>query len=147
LEERADQPLRVVWEFNKDETSAALLIEFQALANHRESIKAEITEVTHRARKVQLDALAARWPRYGAATDVPGAGLSPAEMLFFLATIPKMVLLEESLGISSAHHEVLRRVDSYLNKMEPKHAVRKPSDDPPVRKAPLRGRAAANRTP
>ena len=146
LEERADEPLRVLWEFNRDETSAALLIEFQALANHRKALKAEITEVTRRARKVQLDALAVRWPQYEAAVDAlwrSGGGLSPAEMLFFLATIPKMLMLEESLDISTAHLEVLRRVESYLNTMEPKRAVGKASSDSRVRKAAGRGRAAA----
>jgi AcrR family transcriptional regulator len=143
LEKRPDEPLRVVWAFNRDETSAALMIEFQALANHRKSIRAEITEVTRRARKVQLEALAVRWPQYGAATAVLGTGLSPAEMLFFLATIPKMLLLEESLGISAAHPEVLRRVESYLNAMEPKRVEQKPSNDRPVRKAAGQGRPAA----
>jgi TetR/AcrR family transcriptional regulator, transcriptional repressor for nem operon len=128
----------VIWEFNKDETTAALLIEFQALANHRKAIKAEITEVTRRARKVQLDALVVRWPQYEEAADVlsqSASGLSPGEMLFFLATIPKMLLLEESLDLSAAHLDVLRRVESYLNTMEPKRVVRKRPSDPLKRKA------------
>jgi AcrR family transcriptional regulator len=144
LEQQPDQPLRVVWEFNRDETSAALLIEFQALANHRKSIKTEITEVTRRTRKVQLDALAVRWPQYEAETEVLGGGLSPAEMLFFLATIPKMILLEESLDLFSAHHEVRRRVEQYLNAMEPKRVGGKSSSNPPAPKA-LGRKAAARR--
>ena len=51
LESRPDEPLRVVWEFNTDETSAVLMMEFLALANHRKSIKSEIAKVTRRARK------------------------------------------------------------------------------------------------
>lgn len=142
LEQRPDEPLRVVWEFNRDETSAALLIEFQALANHRKSLKAEITEVTRRTRKVQLDALAVRWPRYQAETAVLGGDLSPEEMLFFLATIPKMILLEESLDLFSAHDEVRTRVERYLNTMEPKPVVGKSWHNPPAAKAARRGPAA-----
>jgi AcrR family transcriptional regulator len=142
LEQRPDEPLRVVWEFNRDETSAALLIEFQALANHRKSIKAEITEVTRRTRKVQLDALAVRWPQYETETEVLGGGVSPGEMLFFLATIPKMILLEESLDLFSAHDEVRRRVERYLNTMEPKRAVGKSSGDTRATKVARRGLAA-----
>jgi AcrR family transcriptional regulator len=144
LERRPDEPLRVVWEFNRDETSAALLIEFQALANHRKAIKAEITEVTRRTRKVQLDALAVRWPGYEAETQVLGGGLSPAEMLFFLATIPKMILLEDSLDLFSAHDEVRRRVERYLKTMEPKRVAGKSSNKPPDPKA-LGRKAAARR--
>jgi hypothetical protein len=91
---------------------------------------------------VQLDALAARWPRYQAETEVLGGGLSPAEMLFFLATIPKMILLEESLDLFSAHHEVRRRVDRYLNTMEPKRVAGKSSNNPPSPKALGRKTAA-----
>src|SRR6476660_351736 len=42
LETRPDETLRIVWEFSADETSAALLIEFMALANHRKMMGAAI---------------------------------------------------------------------------------------------------------
>jgi AcrR family transcriptional regulator len=123
LEQRPDEPLRVVWEFNTDETSSALMMELLALANHRKSIRAEITEVTHRSRKVQLDALVARWPRYGATVGP----LSPNSLLFLMAAIPKMVLLEDSVGISDAHGEVLRIATSFLDSVEPTGARRRRS--------------------
>ena len=115
LDQRPDEPLRVVWEFNTDEASSALMMELLALANHRKSIRAEITELTHRSRKAQLDALVARWPRYGGAVGL----LSPNSLLFLMATIPKMILLEDSVGIRDAHDEVLRLAASYLDSVEP----------------------------
>ena len=46
LQDRADQPLRTLWEYTKDETTSALVLEFMALANHRRSIRNEITDAT-----------------------------------------------------------------------------------------------------
>jgi TetR/AcrR family transcriptional repressor of nem operon len=121
LDVHADQPLRVVWEFSRDETTAALMMEFMALANHRKVIRAEIADVTERARKVQLDALSARWREYGL------ADLSPTALLFLMAGIPKMILLEEAFGLSTAHAEVLRLVERRLDSVEPRKTTRKPS--------------------
>jgi TetR/AcrR family transcriptional regulator, transcriptional repressor for nem operon len=130
LDDHADQPLRALWEFNTDETSAALMMEFLALANHRKSIRAEIAEVTRRARKVQLDALTVRWPQY----ELP-AELSPGTLLFLIATLPKMMQLEESVGISASHDDVLRLVEHYLSAVEPRRAPRRRSNRRSVSKA------------
>ena len=130
LDKDPDAPLRVVWEFNTDETSAALMMEFLALANHRKSIKAEIAEVTRRARKLQLDALTLRWPQY----ELPDE-LTPGSLLFLMATVPKMMLLEESVGISGSHDDVLRLVEHYLNTVEPKRSGRRKTSGRAANKA------------
>jgi AcrR family transcriptional regulator len=137
LEERPDEPLRIIWEFNTDETSAGLMMEFLALANHRKSIQSEIAEVTRRARKVQVDALAVRWPQYASSAE----GLSPGSLLFLMATVPKMMLLEESVGIAAAHDDVLRLVEGYLDSVEPTRARRRMQTKRPAkRKLPARRR-------
>ena len=59
LRTHADQPLRVLWEYSRDESTSALTTEFLALGNHRKSIGSEITEFTEQARRLQLDALEA----------------------------------------------------------------------------------------
>lgn len=116
LERRVDEPLRIIWEFSSDETSAALLTEFMALANHRKVIQAAILEVTQWTREVQLQVLRARWEHY---RDSSG-GLSPEALLFLLHMIPKMVQLEESFGMSTAHEEILQAVEGRLNHVEPR---------------------------
>jgi AcrR family transcriptional regulator len=42
LRTNADEPLRVLWEYSRDESTSALTTEFLALGNHRKSIKSEI---------------------------------------------------------------------------------------------------------
>ncbi len=119
LDARFDEPLRVVWEFNTDESSAALIMEFLALANHRKSIKAEITEVTRRVRKVQLEAIERHWSRCRMPDE-----MSPGTLLFLMATVPKMLQLEESVGICEAHTDTIRLVEHYLDDVEPKRPGR-----------------------
>ena len=136
LEQRTDEPLRIIWEFSSDETSAALLTEFMAMANHRKVIQAAILEVTQWTRKVQLEVLKSRWDNY---RDSSG-GLSPEALLFLLHMIPKMIQLEESFGMSAAHEEILQAVEGRLNDVEPRPKTR--SNGVGVKgKAPVRARA------
>ena len=144
LERRNDEPLRIIWEFSRDETSAALLTEFMALANHRKAIQAAILEVTEWTRKAQLEALKARWGHY---RDSSG-GLSPEALLFLLHMIPKMLQLEESFGMSAGHEEVLSAVEGRLNEVEPGPKKRSRGRGAKVTAAPLRargGRSPGNR--
>ena len=115
LESRPDQPLRVVWEFSTDETSAALLTEFIALANHRKTIRSAILDVIEHTRRAQLQVLEERWDEYPSL-----GGLSPEALLFLLHGIPKMVSLEEAVGMSSGHRDVLKFVEGRLDVLEPR---------------------------
>jgi AcrR family transcriptional regulator len=115
LESRPDEPLRIAWEFSTDETGAALLLEFMALANHRKTIRTAIFDVIERTRRAELDVLKARWHEY----PVPD-GLSPEAVVFLLHEIPKMMLLEQALGMSSGHREVRRFVERGLDAVEPR---------------------------
>jgi AcrR family transcriptional regulator len=115
LEHRPDEPLRVVWEFSTDETSAALLTEFIALANHRKTIRVAILDVIEHTRQAQLRVLEQRWDRY----PHPD-GLSPEGLLFLLHGIPKMALLEGAVGVTSGHRDVLELVERRLDALEPR---------------------------
>jgi TetR/AcrR family transcriptional regulator, transcriptional repressor for nem operon len=85
LETRADEPLRITWEHSSDETTAALLTEFMALANHRKVVRTAILEVIERTRQAQLKVLKARWNEY---RDDSG-GLSPKRCCSSCTTSPR----------------------------------------------------------
>jgi AcrR family transcriptional regulator len=120
LDRRADEPLRIIWEFSSDETTAALLTEFMALANHRKVIQAAILEVTQWTRQAQLEVLESRWDQY---RDNSG-GLSPEALIFLLHMLPKMIQLEESFGLATAHGEILQLVQERLDALEPRPKAR-----------------------
>ena len=116
LESRPDEPLRVLWEYSQEESTAALTTEFLALGNHRKSIASEIAEVTEQVRRMQVEAIAHHVPADG----VDLQGLSPAALLFLVTGVPKLIRLEEGVGLSSTHEEVVRFFESYLDATEPK---------------------------
>lgn len=117
----ADEPLRAVWEFNRDDTTAALMMEFLALANHRKSIRAELALVSSRFRKAQLQALKVKWPEYGPFNEE----LAPAICIFLLQAIPKMILLENAVGMPTSHTQVLKLVNQYIDRIEPRRRTPK----------------------
>jgi AcrR family transcriptional regulator len=115
LEKRPEQPLRVLWEYSQEESTAALTTEFLALGNHRKSIASEIAKVSEEVRQLQVDAVARSVPPSGADLH----GLSPDALLFLVTGVPKLIRLEASVGLSSTHDEVVHYFESYLDANEP----------------------------
>lgn len=129
LDARSEQPLRVLWEYSQEESTASLTTEFLALGNHRKSIKAVIAEFTEAIRRLQLDALDASGMQH-----LPEVGpVSTDVLLFVLTGIPKLLRLEEGVGVTAAHQEVVEAFERYLDAVEPA--------TPPA--APARGRKKA----
>lgn len=115
LEASDGRPLRAIWEYSRDETTAALMVEFMALGNHRKAIRAEIAAVGERSRKAQLEAIKEMAGRF----KVDGMVVPPSAVLFLLQSIPKIMLMEGELGRSSGHKETLALVDDVLARIEP----------------------------
>ena len=110
LRTRPDRPLRVLWEFSKDETDAALTVELSALGNHRESVRTEIVDHTRRLRAAQLAALAG--------TTQLG-GMSPSAVLFLLSGIPKLIKMERGVDVDVGHAETTALVECLIEQHEP----------------------------
>ena len=112
LQSRPDQPLRALWEFSADETTAALAFEFSALGNQLASVRTETSRYMNRLRGIQLGTLV-------------GAGLlgddevpTPA-VLFLLSGIPKLIQMEQSFEIDVGHREIIAMVEELLDAREP----------------------------
>ena len=111
---QTDKPLRVIWNYASDKTGTALTAEFLALANHRKAIQAEIAETAERLRKIQLEALTSVLEEYGINTEL----FSPAAVVVLMAAIPRVIVIEEALGIGSGHPEAQALVEHYLRQFE-----------------------------
>jgi AcrR family transcriptional regulator len=111
----SDQPLRGAWAYASNPAGTALLMEFMALANHREAVRAVIGEGGERVRRALLTSIEPRWAAYGLDEDT----LPPAAVLFLLSAIPRMIHLEESLGTVTGHTEATALVERFLDKVEP----------------------------
>src|SRR5271163_597581 len=112
----AKEPLRVLWAYSREESVAALTTEFLALGNHLESIKTEIAEVTERVRGLQLQVLHAHFGREGIDLGL----LTPEAFLFLLTGTPKLIRLEQGVGISTTHTEAMMAFEDFLDTAEPR---------------------------
>ena len=121
LETRPNDPLRAVWEYSWEEATGALITEFMALGNHRKSIRNEIAAVTESMRKVQLDALVAKFGKNAR----PMWDLSLPALQLLMSGLPKFLNLEEGVGVKSAHAEVIEAFERYIDTVEPRPKIPK----------------------
>jgi len=113
LRKHAANPLRGVWEYSWDEASGSMMTEFMALGNHRKTIRSEIAEVADCFRKLQIEALVAR---FGADNRFDG-DVSLGAAVLLINGIPKLLNLEKGVGIDTAHADVVHVVERYLDSL------------------------------
>lgn len=123
LAERAGEPLRVLWEFSQEESTAALTTEYLALGNHRVSVRSEIAAVTERVRKVQVRAVEERHGTIAFGDTL----LSPPAFVFLLTGVPRLVRIEQRVGTGTAHADAVRELAALVDRIEP---ARNPLVDP-----------------
>ncbi|WNG80946.1 TetR family transcriptional regulator [Mycobacterium sp. ITM-2016-00316] len=109
----ADAPLRALWELN-NATGAQLWMEFMALANHRKTIASEIAGYAERFRDLEEATLGAALRAHGVDT----AAFPPVVMSMIVASLARIMVLEEGLGISRGHPEAKAFIDTYLDRFE-----------------------------
>jgi TetR/AcrR family transcriptional regulator len=98
----------------------AITNEFLALANHRKGIRAEIARTAERLRKMQLEAVSEILRGYRLDLTV----VTPIALLFVMQSVPRTMMIEETLGISSGHADVVAMVQHYLTELEgPRHST------------------------
>ncbi len=111
-----EPPLRAVWEDAGDKARSALMAEFMALANHHKKIRSELVKAGEQARTLALAALSARSSEYPRSPDSP----SPEALLFLMISTPRMIAMEETIGLSTFHAETVDFIERYLDRVEPR---------------------------
>jgi AcrR family transcriptional regulator len=109
------QPLRALWEFSTEADAVALTMEFAALGNHRKAIRAEIARYAEQFRAAELAAMPALVERY----QLAAPGISPDVVAVLMASLSRMIVMEQSLGMSGGHAETLAFVEAQLDRLEP----------------------------
>jgi TetR/AcrR family transcriptional regulator len=118
--QETDQPLWVIWEYSTDRAGIALTQEFMALSNHRKTIRAELAETAERLRQIQLDAVSELLADYGVDTEL----ITPAALLFTMSAVPRVLVIEEAMGMSTGHADIVAVVEHFLTQMEgPRHTA------------------------
>ncbi len=115
LRSRPDEPLRVLWEYSWDEAAGAYGTEMMALGTRRPSLLPLISGGAERIRKVQLQALKAR---YGNLTFLDEV-FPPDAMVLLVTSIPKVLTLEEGVHVTMAHRALINAFERFLDTIEP----------------------------
>lgn len=111
----SDRPLHALWEFSSDPQVTLLSMELSGLANHRKAIGTELGDQAEQFRTRQRESLAVVLEACGIDTEV----LPPDAILFLISAVSRMLVLEQALGVSSGHAEVLALVEGLLDRYEP----------------------------
>ena len=110
----AAQPLWALWDLNRDARGTALTMEFVALANHRNAIRAEIAASAEGYRAAQHEGLSRILAGYGVDTRFP-----PLVFTVLMSSVSHfMVIEEEALGITTGHAQTVAFVEGLLTQLE-----------------------------
>jgi AcrR family transcriptional regulator len=106
-------PLRTVYDYARDPRGAALTAELHALANHRKVIAAELARGGEQVRRLALDALD------GTSGWVAGEEASAEVLVFLMTAVPRMLVMEGSVGMTTALAETTAFLEKFLDRVEP----------------------------
>ena len=110
----SEYPLHALWKLNVDAKCTALTVEFMAMANHRRVIRSEIARSIRDTRKFQIEALS-RQP-FNQKTDMR----DPLTLTVVTTSIARLMVMENSLGISLGHSDARDMAEYWLENLEPR---------------------------
>ena len=105
----SDEPLRTLWDVNRDPDQATLSLELHALANRRPAVRAEVKRYAQELRDLQNDVLLRHLEQRGIAPT-----LQPIVATVLLTCLSQVLALESAIGIELGHAETLTLVDECL---------------------------------
>lgn len=102
----SENPIREMWNLAKDTDHTKLGLEFMALANHNEAIRAEIASNARQLRKLEAKAIESYLEKRGIEPR-----LSPQVVSILTHALARLLVQEASLGIRVGHKEIEALVD------------------------------------
>jgi TetR/AcrR family transcriptional regulator len=109
----SENPIRGMWELAKDSASTGLSIEFMALANHNEAIRAEIAQNAVEIRHREAEAIGAYLKRRGI-----NPRLSPEVVSILTNACARLLVQESTLGIDTGHEAYEALVENSFRAFE-----------------------------
>lgn len=107
------EPVQALWRFFVDTSRTAMALEFMAMANHRDAVRAHMAEHCEAMRRRQVEIL-----KHVLGDRLLGPdGCPPAGFSVVLAGIGRAIVMEENLGVRSGHEEALAFVSDWLDRL------------------------------
>jgi hypothetical protein len=91
-----------------------LLLEFTALAQSHEDIRAEVAAYAERFREAEKKAFARILSEHAA----DAGAISPAALSVLLDGVSRAIAMERAVGITDGHAEVITLLDDYLRRLD-----------------------------
>lgn len=111
---KSPQPLWALWRLGIDPSATRLTMEIMGMANHRKALRSEIARYSELFRDEQTKAMTAALDSYGIdASEVP-----PVVWTFMAASVSRVMVMEQALGMSAGHAEVLQFCEDWLRRLE-----------------------------
>jgi AcrR family transcriptional regulator len=111
----SEDPIRALWKFLVDTSRTAMALEFMALANHRDALRAHMARHCEAMREREVRIFR---KLIGDRLDGPD-GLAPEALSVVLAGIGRAIVMEENLGVTAGHEEAIAFVEQLLDKLVP----------------------------
>jgi AcrR family transcriptional regulator len=111
----SDEPLHGLLKLMTNPTRSNIYMEYMALGNHNEAVRAEIVKYTEHVRRMLAKTLSTRlkpWPE--------GSSISsPMLAVYLVHTIPQILHYDIALGMSVGHREVRAYLRKLVDELEP----------------------------
>lgn len=109
----SSDPLRGMWQVMSDPGSTKLTLEFLALANHNEAVRAAIAENAEAVRAIQVEALTQHLKARGIEPR-----LSPQLLTILTSALGRLLVQDANIGIVAGHDEVEALIEVALQRFE-----------------------------
>lgn len=107
------QPLRAMWSLVSNPDFAKIGLEFLALANHNEMIRAELAKNSEQLRQIETEGIARYLEEKGIKPRVP-----PQMVSIMTSALARLLVQEATLGIHAGHTEIEALVERSLSHFE-----------------------------
>lgn len=110
----SERPMHAYWAATLKQADAVLNMEFIALSNHNDLIRAETVRFGEELRAIDFH-------RVALALQEPNAeaNMAPAAVIMVLNYVGSMLSVESALGINGMHSEIRALVDWCVDRLEP----------------------------
>ena len=116
---RSDRPLHAYWAVNSNADDAVVNMEFMAMSNHNDAIRAETVRYGEEMRTFfDLDRLAPTLTEVTSGAEQ----ISPAAVMMVLNFVGSLLGLETAIGISGLHAEIRTLMNWCVDRLEPEGA-------------------------
>ena len=110
----SEQPLWSLWDLIRDQTNAALNLEFLALGNHREMLRTELKDFSVRFRRLQFEGLAKVLEAHGVDTVL----WPPEAVMLLMDGLSRFLLEEDTYDLDLGHSQAVAVVERLIGQVE-----------------------------